>query len=347
MKKIIVNGRFFTQRTTGVQRYAREILNELDKIVDPEKIEVAVPRNVPIENVPKYKNIKINMIGNLHDIMWEHVSFPLYVLQKRGISLNLCNVAPLFAPGIVCIHDMKIKAHPEFFNKKFVTWYNILFKNEILRAKALITVSEFSKKEICKYYKVKAEKITVIPNSWQHYNRIGYDEDALKKYGLNKKKYYFSMCSLEPNKNFQWIATAAENNPNYTFAIAGAINNKVFEQGFNCSCPNNLKLLGYVSDQEAKELLKDCFAFIFPSFYEGFGIPPLEAISAGADRVIVSDIPQMHEMFGNEVIYVDPYELPGKLICKKRCNSKAILNRFSWEESAKKMLRVIYSIDED
>ena len=347
MKKIIINGRFLTQRTTGVQRYAREILNELDKIVDSEKVELAVPENVPIESIPKYKNINVKVIGKLQDILWEHISFPLYVLKKRGISLNLCNVAPLLAPGIVCIHDMKIKAHPEYFNKKFVVWYNILFKNEICRAKTLITVSEFSKREICKYYNVKPEKIIVISNSWQHYNRVGYDENALKKYELNEKKYYFSMCSLEPNKNFRWIAAAAEKNPNYTFAIAGSINNKVFEQGLNYSCPSNLKLLGYVTDQEAKELLKNCFAFIFPSFYEGFGIPPLEAISAGTERIIVSDIPQMHEMFGNEVTYINPYELPGKLICKKKCNSKTILNQFSWEESAKKMLRVICSINEE
>ena len=68
----------------------------------------------------------------------------------------------------------------------------------------------------------------MIPNAWQHYERIGYDEDALSTYSLKKNNYYFSMCSLEPNKNFKWIAEEAKNNADMTFAVAGSINRKVF-----------------------------------------------------------------------------------------------------------------------
>ena len=84
-----------------------------------------------------------------------------------------------------------------------------MFGNATKRAKKIITVSEFSKSEIVKYFKVDPDNITVIPNAWQHYERIGYDESALSTYGLEKNNYYFSMCSLEPNKNFKWIAEEA------------------------------------------------------------------------------------------------------------------------------------------
>ena len=152
MNKIIINGRFLTQKITGVQRYAREIITALDKIVEKNKVEIVVPPET--KELPDYENIKIVKVGIFHNRMWEHISFPLYVMKCGGIALNLCNVAPLLNPGIVCIHDVKIKAHPEFFSTKFLIWYKLLFFNAIKRAKFIITVSEFSKNEIMKYYHV-------------------------------------------------------------------------------------------------------------------------------------------------------------------------------------------------
>lgn len=110
---------------------------------------MAVPPET--ENIPTYTNIRVVRVGKFKNRLWEHLSFPWYVHKQKGISLNLCNVAPLPSPGIVCIHDVKIKATPQYFSKKFLLWYEVLFGNAARRAKAIITVSEFSKNEICKY----------------------------------------------------------------------------------------------------------------------------------------------------------------------------------------------------
>lgn len=208
------------------------------------------------------------------------------------------------------------------------------------RAKKIITVSEFSKREIIKYYNAPEDKIVVIPNAWQHYERIGFDEKTLNKYGLEKEQYFFAMGSMEPNKNFKWIAEQARKMPNQIFAIAGSINEKVFSDGLGFECPNNMKLLGFVSDQEAKTLMRDCMAFLFPSIYEGFGIPPLESISAGARQVIVSDTEVMHEIFGNSVSYIDPnvYELD---INSLKPIETDILSKYSWSMSSKIIFKVI------
>lgn len=333
---VIVNGRFLLHRVTGVERYAREILSELDKIIEPGKVEMAVPPET--EDIPDYKNIKVVKVGRLHNRLWEHISFPLYVKSRKAISLNLCNVAPLPAPGIVCIHDVKIKARPQDFSKTFLIWYNLLLSNACKRANKIITVSEFSKKEICKYYNVNPERVVVIPNAWQHYERIGFDEGALEKYGLVKDSYNFSMCSLEPNKNFKWIAEAAKETPDEIFAVAGSINKTVFADGLGFECPENMKLLGYVSDEEAKTLMRDCKAFLFPTFYEGFGIPPLEALSAGAKNVIVSDTEVMHEIFGDAVSYADPNGQSCVIECMGKENGiERVLKAYSWFSSAKKL----------
>lgn len=333
--KVIVNGRFLLHRVTGVERYAREILLELDKLIQPGELEIAIPPET--KEVPNYKNIKVVRIGRLKNRLWEHISFPGYVRKQKAVSLNLCNVAPLPNPGIVAIHDMKIKAHPEYFSKKFRLWYELLFKNETSRAKKIITVSEFSKHEIMKYYHVDESKIVVIPNAWQHYERVGYDENTLTKYKLDKDNYFFAMGSMEPNKNFKWIAETARKMPEQIFAIAGSINEKVFSDGLGFECPSNMKLLGYVSDEEAKTLMRDCKAFLFPSIYEGFGIPPLEAMSAGCKRIVVSDTEVMHEIFGDSVTYISG-DTPQKCNLQKNYNP---LMEYSWKKSAKKLWSLI------
>ncbi|MBQ7560851.1 MAG: glycosyltransferase family 4 protein [Synergistaceae bacterium] len=333
MQKIIINGRFLAARLTGSQRYSRELVMGLDNISSPDEFEIAIPPETV--NVPDYKNIKVTSVGKLHNRAWEHISFPIYVKKKGAISLNLCNTAPLISPGIVVIHDMRIKARPHDLTKKFLLWYRLLFANEMKRARAIITVSEFSKREIMKYYHIAPppERITVIPNAWQHYLRIPYSDDALSKYNLESGKFFFSISSIEPNKNLNWLAQAAKKYPDEIFAVAGGINKNVYGNGLNFEYPNNMKLIGYVSDSEAKTLMRECKGFIFPTFYEGFGIPPLEALSAGAKRVLVSDTEIMHEVYGDSVEYINPYEpiLPDPV---QTTAADLVLKKYSWEKSA-------------
>ena len=134
-----------------------------------------------------------------------------------------------------------------------------------------------------------------------------------------------------------------------TFAVAGSINRKVFSEGLGFELPPNMKLLGFVSDEEAKTLMRDCRAFLFPTFYEGFGIPPLEAISAGAKQVVVSDTQVMHEIFGDGVIYVDPSNYNIELsdfpeISETRISE--LLKKYSWKKSAETLLKLLQNIDQ-
>jgi glycosyltransferase involved in cell wall biosynthesis len=333
-ERIAINGRFLTRRITGVERYGIEILKELDQIIEPEKMVILVPSEA--KQMPEFKNIKVKSLGILQNRLWEHITFALYAVRNKMVTLNFCNVAPLLSPGIVCIHDVKFKAKPEFFSKKFIAWYNILFNNATKRSKEIITVSNFSKKEIMKYYNVPVEKVSVIPSSWTHFSNTGYDDDALVKYGVKNKNYYFSMSSLEPNKNFKWIAEVAKRNPNEIFAVAGSINNTVFANGLGFVCPENMKLLGYVSDKEAKSLMRYCKAFLFPTFYEGFGLPPLEALSAGAKAIIISDTEVMHEIYGNNAVYINPndYDIILEEHLSEYGSMDSILKKYTWKSSA-------------
>ncbi len=338
--KIVINGKFYGQKKTGVQRYAGEILSFLDGLFREGEAELLVPADAA-ENVPAFRNINVVVRGKKTGTLWEQTTFSRYVKKRKAVSLDLCNSAPLFAPKIVCIHDVKVCVHPEFFSLKFRLWYRFLMKNITKKAKAILTVSEFSKREIEKYYPKARGKITVAPNAWQHFGKGASDPKALQKYGLEQGNYFFAMSSLEPNKNLKWIVGNARQNPSETFAVAGGINKKVFSD-VEEELPENVKLLGYVSDEEAKSLMADCKAFLFVTFYEGFGLPPLEALAAGAPCIIVSDSEVMHEVFGNDAVYVSPetygYDL-GSLA--EEHSSADCLARYSWQISAEKVYEVL------
>ena len=211
MKKIVINGKFMSQTVTGVQRYAREILNELDKLVKGEDIILAV--NKEAKDIPRYENIKVRSIGRFTGNLWEQCSLPLYVKKEKALCLNFCTMMPILTPHLTVIHDVSFKVNPQFFSKKFSLWYRLVLALSVRRVRRIITVSEFSKREILKNYKLHEEKIVVIPNSWEHYKKIEYDESILEKYGLKKQEYYFAMSSMAPNKNFRWIVLEAKKNP--------------------------------------------------------------------------------------------------------------------------------------
>lgn len=344
MKKIVINGRFLTQQITGVQRVAHELVRELDNLAKEKNIEVIIltPKNIIFENL--YKNIKIKKVGFLKGHLWEQIELPFYVLKEKGILLNLCNTAPIINTGIVDIHDISFKVNPEFFSKKFSLAYKILIWILVRTSKKILTVSEFSKQEITKYYKVPEEKIEVIYNSWEHILRINEDFKILQRFNLEKKNFYLAVSSINPNKNFKYIIGLAKLYPEKQFVIAGKKNIKVFGE-LEVESLKNLIWCGYVTDEELKALYMTCRGFIYPSFYEGFGLPPLEAMGCGCEEVYVSNTSCLPEIFGQDVLYLNPYKIEKVLNEKKESENRvSIIGKYSWKKSLNKLIEVVNEV---
>lgn len=347
MRKVYINGRFLTQKITGVQRYALEMVKGIDREIDHNKnyeFIILVPKN--IKQTISLNNIKIKIVGYLKGHLWEQIELPLY--SKDGILLNFCGCAPILKKNqIVTIHDAAVCAMPESFSFLFRTWYKFMFYIVGKRAKKVFTVSNFSKKEINKYFNIPLEKIDVTYNGIDHMKNIKPDESIFSKCTIEKNNYVLAVSSLNPSKNFKLILETAKISPEINFVIAGGTNSTVFkEQGLEIA--SNVKFIGYVNDKELVALYKYASCFVYPSIYEGFGIPPLEAMYFNCP-VIVSNIEVFKEIYKDNVLYCDKYNvdsllekiillMKSKNLKNKIINkSKQLVDIYKWEKSSKKI----------
>ena len=341
MSMIVINGRFLSQNVTGVQRFAYEIILELDKIVEKNQIKLIAPQNQVINL--KLKNIDIERKGKFRGQLWEQIELPLF-LKKGDILLNLCNTAPFIKTGVVTIHDISSIVDKSFYNWKFRLWYRLMNSIIVRKSQKILTVSEFSKNEILNYYKVNEEKIEVIYNGWQHLNKTKSDKGIMKKLKIDFKDFYLGVSSLNPNKNFEYIIRLAKKYPKEKFIVVGKMNGKIFgDIELNNQKLDNLIFTGYLTDEEIKVLYENAKLFIYPSFYEGFGIPPLEALACGTD-ILISNTSCLPEIFGERANYLNP---SGELVDlgeMKAFDKEEILEKYSWEKSAIKIKKVTEEI---
>lgn len=331
-------------RMQGIVRYAREICNSIDAIEnDVNRWILCIPSNA--EDVPEFKKIIVNRIGKHKGILWEQIDLKNYVQKNSDcICLNLCNVVPFgVKAGITTIHDIMYKENPQdyttFRNIISRIWHCIQYGYICRHEQVILTDSRFSKSQIENNYPSSRGKIEVIYCGWQHVEKYQEDPEWKKKYEyLVEGNYYFSLSTLSRNKNGKWIIEVAKRNPHSTFVIAG----KYYESDIEC-VPENVHLLGFVSDDDACSLIKHCKAFIHPALYEGFGLPPLEAMALGA-TVIASNTTSLPEILKNCVHYINPYDYDlniDNLLQEDIDCPETVLDNFSWITSADKLINIV------
>lgn len=308
-KCIIINGEFCARRLTGQERVARELVFELDKLIEGGfPISLVVPEYA--QDVPDLSNIPVVRTGNAKGSLWEQLCLGPYAIKTGSYCLNICSIAPLISDGAIFIHDICYKEHPEYFKSLYArvsqAWHKIHFQYAWHRADRIYTVSEYSKSRMVEVYGVDPSLVTVVYPGWKYFERVVADPEIAERYpAVAEGGFYYSLGSLAPNKNLNWIIRAARHNEDSTFVVAGGFNATAYGSLLDEGVPQNVLFVGYVSDGESKYLMQKCRAFILPSEYEGFGIPPLEALSVGAE-VVVSNVTCLPEIYEDAVHYIDP-----------------------------------------
>jgi glycosyltransferase involved in cell wall biosynthesis len=307
-KKIYLNGRFLTVQVTGVQRVAYELIKALDELID--KNEISPDYNFiliysgTIVNQIDLKHIRLLKKGFLTGNLWEQLELPFYTVGSLLVSL--CTISTIFKlKQLVMVHDASFLVNPQYFSKAFIIWYKFAIPLLGKISRQILTVSNFSKSELVFSGKFRPEKISVIPNAADHIFDNPKPALEFKEKIDRQKPYCLAVSSLGENKNFQGLSLALDkiDFSKYKMLVAGGVNRTL---SFAAS-DTMITYLGYVSDAELKYLYSNASLFIFPSFYEGFGIPPLEAMTLGCP-VIASNTSSLPEVLGDACVYFDPFD---------------------------------------
>lgn len=343
---IYINARFLTQPISGVQRFAIELSKELKKSKIP--VEFVTPSNIIHKELAEYLEAKTIGWGLLKGHLWEQIILQFYILRKNKLLISFCNTAPIFVKKqIVTIHDLAFRVKPEWFSKLFSLTYNLMIPLIAKKAKHVLTVSSTSKKEIVEELNLDEEKITVIYN--------GISSVFLEKVEnsfIRSKNYILTVSSHHPRKNFNNLTQAFKliEEQDLNLYVIGNFNKHFSGSIQYFEMDNRIIFLENISDKELANYYKNARMFVYPSVYEGFGIPIIEAMSQCL-QVCVSNIEVFKEVCGEKAIYFDPYDIndiKAKILqgLNTKLKPEYNLEKYSWNKSFKKLEKCILAIQD-
>lgn len=352
----------------GANQVAFAMINALvENLFEGDKI-IALAKERPLPDLPVTSD-KLS-----YEIFGPGKMWVLTGLTKR-LFLNKPRLDVLFSPGhytpllsrvpaVIYLMDL---AYERFGSEYFTTYDINQLKRwtplSIKKAKHVLTISEFSKSEIISFYQTPAEKITVV---YPGFDRLIYhskipktkQRQVRKKYGISGK-YFLYVGTLQPRKNLGKLieAFAKLKNKQVKLVIGGKkgwLYDQIFEQARELKLENRVLFLGFVPNEDLPGLIKGSQAYVLPSLYEGFGMPPVEAQAVGVP-VVVSRVSSLPEVIGESGIYIeDPNSVNGikealeKVLSLKKSERAAIIEagkentkRFDWNLSAIKLLAIL------
>lgn len=361
------NTMLLKQNLSGIGNYIERILYEFEK--------EDIKNNLLLfgsENEYDYRKINLESNTSLTNsifskkkflrVLWEQIFLPIKA-KKNNINLIHCpaHVVPLMSSmkTIVTIHDLAFKLFPETFKWQNRSYLNFIVPLSIKKADKVIAVSKNTKKDIIREYNVNPNKIKVIYNGVdEKYRRINDDEIINKikeKYKL-PKDFILYLGTLEPRKNIERLIKGFNKTKknNIKLVIAGGkgwLYDDVFKLVKKLNLEEKVIFTGYIDEKDIVLLYNAATLFVYPSLYEGFGLPPLEAMACGTP-VITSNLSSLPEVVGDAAITVNPnnvkdlIEAIDKVLNNKELQRKMIqkglkrANKFTWKNTARETIKV-------
>jgi len=296
----LINGRFLGQPQSGVQRFAREITAAL--LASDRNINVVVPPGTQLDGSISWDRVRA--VGTRRGQAWEQLDLPRHI--GDAVLVNLGNTAPLRAPRqVVVIHDTGWAATPEAYTRAFRVWYRTLQTLLVRSSARLVTVSAFARAEIARTLRVAPARITVVPEGAEHITRLPPNPGVVEDASLARGRYVLAVGNIATHKNLLALRELARvlAERGQMLAIAGASPAGVFHDG--ADLPQPARLLGRPDDSQLRALYEHAACLVFPSLYEGFGLPAVEAMACRCP-VAAADIPALRETCGEAAIFFNP-----------------------------------------
>lgn len=376
--KIGIDARFFGTSGKGLGRYTQKLIEELEKIDHNNQYYIFLNQHNFDEYKPKNPNFH-KILANIPWYSWqEQIIFPS-ILNKYKLDLVHFlhfNVPILYRKAyFVTIHDLILLEYPTrkasklnfiMYNIKNLA-YRFVISNAVKTAKKVITISNYTTDSIKKHFHVANSKINMIYEGvdLEKFNPLYMQDFNFKKFDLKKGKYILYVGNVYPHKNIDRLIEVfarIKQKPNIDKDLKLVLVGKkdyffeiVMNQVKQLDLEQSIIFPGYVADEELISLYENSLFYVFPSLYEGFGLPPLEAIALGAP-IVISNTTCLPEIFGENIEYFDPKSKDnmeqiiynfildkGKRELQKTYHQE-ILNKYSWQdmaESTKKLYNEI------
>ena len=312
----------------GTESATRNLINGFGMYDDKNEYMLFVGKDTAetFEEYKKYPNMKIEVcdtesLKRVKRIAWENSKLDKLA---RSLGVDLMFV-PVYSkpnslseekggiPYITVIHDLQALHFPEYFSKSKIIFAKRSWKKACAESRKVITISEFCKEDIIKNYPFAKDKTTVIYDAVTLEERkessLDVFEKLKKKYGIEKDAYFYTLSSMLPHKNLETLIKAMKllkEKGDTKLVVSGVGGNKdKFNQCVKEEGVEDLVIdTGFVSDEERDSLYENCSLFLFPSIFEGFGMPPVEAMMKGA-RVLTTRCACLEEVTQNKALYVD------------------------------------------
>jgi glycosyltransferase involved in cell wall biosynthesis len=359
---------------TGVGHYTFELTRALAEIAPSDQFELISP--VPLDSTllaefdqSSVTNLQItNPKTTSIRRHWWAVGLPLYLRQTQLDLFHGTNYdVPLWNwdRTVVTIHDLSILLYPQYHEPHLVRRARHRLGLMARSAAMIVTVSESVKREICEHLKVKSDKIAVTREAPRRsFHPLSWEQTAAIRHRLKvEDEFVLFVGTIEPRKNLQTLVRAFEEILRNTslkpqLVIAGGegwMMDDLFAWVRSSGLGDRLCFTGYINDEDLRALYSSCRVFVYPSFYEGFGLPPLEAMACGAP-VVTSRIPSLVETAGPAACLVSPNdfrELSESIVdlltnANKRCAFAAAglerASEFTWERTARETLEVYQEV---
>ena len=358
------------RQKAGIGRYVRELFKHLGRIDRWNSYLLLVPRDSELHPLPpNFRYIRLPLSERMMYIFWQRLRIPLPAEAFTG-PLALFHSPDFVLPplakttSVLTIHDLSFLRVPDCFTQNLLNYLSKAVPRSIRKANFILADSENTRKDLLELMGVASERVEVLYAGVGESFRPSDGGRARARYGL-PERFILSLGTLEPRKNFARLVRAfailkrgLRSNNDLKLVIAGRkgwLYEEIFGAVEECGLEGDVIFPGYVEDEDLPSLYSAAELFVYPSIYEGFGLPPLEAMACGTP-VVASEAPPLPEVLGDAALFFSPYDeeamasamekalLDEGLRLKLREKGFARSSQFSWEKSAQKLLEIYHRL---